>query len=424
MDKKYTIAFSHPIREQLAAVVTSLPDFVVDELSASSIKKNTAEWKSLKMFSNFNNYINFSSVSKISIQERIQKIFGLVNIKIYRTEKDMVFSNGGFLITNKPYVIYMEKATQIFGYTAKNYNKPIGRLMLKNRLGDNNLKYVFFRTETAMSGFLNTFKNDDKIVNLIKQKGRFVYPPTPKFIEPDLERFRNIDTFSFLFVSSAFILKGGKELVNAFNRLCEEFDNVELNLITKLGTIDDETLPKIVSNNKIKLHEPVNRKDLYVDFLIKSHCFVYPTYSDSFSMVINEAISMYLPIITSNFYSIPERVSDGVNGFLFESPFKNYDEKFVIFEEHFSDNNNIIREIYERSNDGKLKYVEDFLYEKMKYLLENKEKAFNLAEGSKRIYLEKMNSDLIIKNTNDLLLKSLSFSGDKPENRIHPSLSE
>lgn len=411
MDKKYTIALAHSFREQLADVVLDLPDFSVLNVDRF-VSTNVREWKAIKMFGSFSSYLNFSSVTSIPIVSRIQKIFGLINFRIVffdRRNVDIFFANGGFLFSRKPYITYIEKATQVFGYTAKNYNKCIGRWLLRNRLEDKKLKYVFFRTETAKKGFINTFKDDARIVRAIEKKGVYVYPPTfPARDNISLERFRNPEKVRFLFISSSFVLKGGAQMVRAFDALSHEMTSVELIIITKIGTIDQETLNVIRKNKKITLKEPMDRATLYTEYLLTSHCLVYPTFSDSFSMVINEAIGSFLPIITSDFFSIPERVRDSKNGFLFPSPYKNYNDEFVIFEEHFSDDENIIRRIYEDDREYRLRHIQKFLYEKMKILATDNDVLFRMAEASKEMYYERLDDIKIKKQVNAYFISAIS----------------
>lgn len=412
MDKKYIIGLTHTFREQLADVILDLKNFLVydpDKL----VTTNVSEWNGIAMFDSFARYINFSSITKIPLVSRIQKILGLINIRYIDRKKyissDVLFANGGFLISNKPYITYLEKATQIFGYTAKNYNKPIGRWLLRNRLKDDNLKFVFFRTETAKIGFINTFSDDAVVKDMIIKKGVSVYPPAfPAEGSESLERFKNPTVVRFLFVSSSFLLKGGVELINAFDRLSKELRDIELTIITKIGTIDDSTLKIIKNHKQIVLIEPMSRDVLYSEYFLKSHCFVYPTYSDSFSMVINEAIGSFLPVITSDFFSIPERIIDGENGFLFKSPFKNYDDRFVIYEEHFSDDVNIIKKIYDAGNSGSLKYVEDFLYRKMKLLATDKDALLKMAQKTKSIYYQKLDRIANRKSVENFFLRAIS----------------
>ncbi len=406
--KPYVLALSHPMRESFSDLVSDLPHFAIDPLTQSQIQQSKHVWKKIPMFQSFEAFLDPASASQKSFFEKVQRTFGLLNVRRFRTNTNVTLANGGFLFTNKPYVIQIEKATQIFGYSARSFRSPIGRFMLRNRLKDKNLSCMVFMTETALIGFRNTFKDDKAISALAKEKSAWCYPPANNPRHASLERFQNIKTISLLFVSSSFLLKGGRELVRAFVRLAEKKRTVHLTLITHKGTIDPESLKLIRQCKQITLVEAgLDRKDLFIRYLNKAHCFVYPTYSDSFSMTVNEAIAAYLPIITSDFFSIPERVQHGKNGYCFKSPFANYSKGFAITEEHFGDQPKINRLIFDAAQAGKLDFVEEFLYTNLLRIANNPSELLRLAQGSKHMYETRTGDHLQRAKIDGLLRKAV-----------------
>lgn len=405
MDKKLKISFSHPIREQLAQIAIGLKDFELSFQSRALIITNKNSWKvkSPTVIEVFSKLLNI-------FKKTLQLKLGLINFKFYRdAQADLYLANGGFLISDKPYVVYAEKSTQLYGYTGKNYNKFLSKKMLKFFLKDQNLKYIFFRTKTGRQGMANIPYFDKKIKKLLKEKSVSIYPPLSNPGKVTLQRFRQKNKIiKFLFVSSIFYEKGGKELLNAFNKLSKEVNDVQLTIITKISKLSNEELTKIKSNKKIILLDAnFSRKELFLNFFNKAHIFIYPTYSDSFAAVINEAISSYLPIITSDFFSIPERVINGYNGFLFKSPFPNYDENMVIYKEHFTKNSFFPDVLFYKDNKIFLFNVENFLYSKMKLLATNKKLLHKMAKNSKKIYKKNMNPVKIREDINNLFLKAV-----------------
>ncbi len=396
---QYKVGLSHFIREQLAEVVLNLPDFDLTKASEQFIVRNSASWAG-----------GASGPSFVSLViKQAQQTLGLINYKKYTDpEADILFANGGFLITDKPYVTYIEKQTQIFGYSAKNYNKIIGKYMLTRFLRDPHLKKIFFRSHTALEGMLNTQEFGPEIKALVQQKGVGMYPPLGNPEVPDLKRFTNPRTVKFLFVSSIFYEKGGKELLHAFDRLSRELPTAELHLVTKINKLTPEDTAFIQQNKAITVYDAAfSRDELFKKFFNQCHVFVYPTYSDSFSAVINEAISAYLPVITSDFYSIPERVHDGVNGFVFKSPFPNYDAHMVIRTEHFKSDSDFPRLLPEWQAGHKLQYVEDFLYDKMLMLARSPHQLSDMATAAKKIYDTELDPALIRSQINTLFWQSL-----------------
>lgn len=405
---KRLISLSHPLREQLAEIVLNLPDFEVEPSSLDQIKSNRSSWKSADSG-------KASWVSRVI--PALQQGLGLVNFRRFTGPGDLAVANGGFLVTDKPYVAYIEKPTQIYGYTGRNYGKPLGRLMLKRFLHDPHLKKLFFRTETALNSMLAVPEFRGEIRKLVQAKGVAVSPPLANPHTPSLERFRSPATLRLLFVSSIFYEKGGLELVHAFNRLSRERNDIELTLITKPERIRPEHRQEIQANSRIKLLEAAfSRDELFARFFNQAHVFVYPTYSDSFSAVVNEALSAYLPVLTSDFFSLPERIEDGKNGFLFPSPFPNYGSDLVIREEHFRSDSSFPRDLPSWQAAGKLAYVEDFLMEKMGLLASDNALLQRLAAGAKRVYEEKLDPVTIRSRINTYFLQSLG--AEEPDQGI------
>lgn len=403
MKKKHIIKLAHPMREMLAEIVLGLDDFELADESKPMILSNRkkADIPGHSANAILDRLRSFVSRTIILVQRRI----GLINFKIVlRRDCDILVAHGGFLITNRPYVTYVEKATQLYGYTAKNYNKKLSLFMLRRFLRSNLLKSIFFLSRAAFDGMMNIEFFDDEIRGLIRSKGVVIYPPVGRSEEADVERFKDVnDGFRFLYISNNFYGKGGLELLHAFNRLWEKTRNTRLVIVTNVASIEESDLQDILKNSGIELHDFIfTREELFRKFFDTCHVLCYPTYSDSFSSVVNEAICSYLPIVTTDFYAIPERVVDGFNGFLCRSPFVNYSKDFVIHSEHFTDQPDFHEIIRSARGSGRLQYIEDFLYEKMKLFSVDTKILYQMALNSKRTYNEKVNSDVIRREINGI----------------------
>lgn len=407
MQKKHIIGMAHPMREMLAEVVLGLENFEISEQSKKMIVTNRktvrkeveTAWR--RKISNL--------ISGVIL--RMQKSIGLINFRFYfRDDCDIAFAHGGFLVTDKPYFTYLEKATQIYGYTGKNYDTWLSKFLLRHFLRDEKLKGIFFLTEAAYKGMLNISSYDDETKDLIRQKGTVVYPPMENLGKSDIDRFlQTKEEIRFLHIASSIYGKGGIEILHAFNRLYKENRHIRLVLVVDTKSVKPEDTEIIRKSRNVEMHDYIfTRKELFDQFLNTSHVFCYPTYSDSFSAVINEAISAYLPIITSDFYSIPERVFDRKNGFVFPSPLPNYDNNFVISEDHFTDQPDFLDRVDAYRIDGRLKYVEDFLYEKMKILSQDSDLRYRMASENKRLYEGTLNPVTIRETVNRLMLNSIS----------------
>lgn len=122
---------------------------------------------------------------------------------------------------------------------------------------------------------------------------------------------------SFVFVGRLVGDKGVNELVEAFDRLSNEFDDIRLHLVgpreEKLDPILVRTSNIISSNNKIL--EFGFQTDVR-PFLAASDVFVLPSYREGFPNVVLEASAMNLPCIVSDVNGATDAIKDGINGMI------------------------------------------------------------------------------------------------------------
>lgn len=155
-----------------------------------------------------------------------------------------------------------------------------------------------------------SFKAADKIrgvaSNLIKE-AKEIAPDKKYFIFPtftDLDDFLNEKEIKFdnfiLFVGSAQKVKGVEYLIEAFNKIKDEFPEFKLVLV-------GEGLP----GGRLTLEETKNK-------MKNCYCLVLPSLSEGLPRVLMEAMALGKPVIGSKVGGIPELIKDGQNGFLFE----------------------------------------------------------------------------------------------------------
>lgn len=130
----------------------------------------------------------------------------------------------------------------------------------------------------------------------------------------------NLDNkFTFCFVGRVVKDKGIDELLNAFDKLSQEFEDIRLLIVGKL----EEDLDPISAHSHTILK--VNRYILNVGFqndirpyLACSDCFVLPTYREGFPNVVLQASAMGLSSIVTNINGCNEIIQNGENGITIE----------------------------------------------------------------------------------------------------------
>ena len=131
---------------------------------------------------------------------------------------------------------------------------------------------------------------------------------------------RNSDSseIRYLYVGRIIPLKGVDNLIFAFNKASQVNSNIRLSII---GNAPDPAYLAKLQNSastKIDFRAFMDSKELQNEYL-NSDVFVFPTRYDPWGLVINEAISYGLPVISSNeSMSAQELIVNGQNGFLYD----------------------------------------------------------------------------------------------------------
>ena len=127
----------------------------------------------------------------------------------------------------------------------------------------------------------------------------------------------------FLYISTQFEIKGGRALIDAFQRASQDNNNIRLDVITFLP---DEYRDQVDKCKYIEVHSAnLMRGKLLKDFVSCSDVLIHPTYADTFGMVVLEAMGYGLAVIATDVYAIKEMVLDGQNGYLLQPPISNWD---------------------------------------------------------------------------------------------------
>ncbi len=107
-------------------------------------------------------------------------------------------------------------------------------------------------------------------------------------------------------------------LLEAFKKLCDHNDNLELRLINyQPQNLEAQNYIKSnLNREKIVFDDPMDN-DAIPEFLNKMDIFVMPSRVESFGVAALEASACKLPIVATTVGGIPEVVVDGVTGILF-----------------------------------------------------------------------------------------------------------
>lgn len=318
---------------------------------------------------------------------RLRQFLGIPNIRIFFDRShDVVFSYGGLLITNKPYVIYIENDIAPYAYNLAISKKKIAKYLFTFFISRPNCKHIIFMSNACKNSFFATSGFSQEMVTVIKKKSSVLSPlaENPGIIQPSS---RNDGVIRFLFIG-LFYMKGGKELLKAFERLLLEYKNIRLTIVTKKELISSEDMKNISRISEITLVS--NEYDppyLFEHFYNTHDVFVYPTYRDSFGAVLVEALAAALPIITTDHYATTEMAVSGYNAYVYPNhPLKDYDPSSLRMLGKYYNPKVFYEDLFAFQQGGHMKPIEDFLYTSMKSLITQPELRHTMGRNSKELY--------------------------------------
>jgi glycosyltransferase involved in cell wall biosynthesis len=156
----------------------------------------------------------------------------------------------------------------------------------------------------------------------------------PGFPVPDPPCRRSSSTFEFLFVGTDFERKGGFDVVEAFGQIAGDHPGARLTVVgpdphapspdpfarswvePKRRERALTTLERLEREDLIRRRALESRETLLQELYPRADAFVMPSLAEGFGFTNVEAMSMGLPVITSDVGPMPEAVEDGETGIL------------------------------------------------------------------------------------------------------------
>lgn len=332
---------------------------------------------------------------KTNLLKIIRRIIGIPNIRVKFTDKDLLFTYGTLLLTNKPYCAYVENGLALFNYDIKIAQNPIARFLFKLFVRMKNCKKIIFMSETSRTSFFSTLKLDKKTEEVARNKSIQCYPLVINHFKNILKSLKNNEPIKFLFAGS-FYLKGGLEMVNAFTKLHDCYENIRLTIITELDGIRPEDLNKIEKIKGIDIYDTKFSETEMLEFFNNNHVFLLPTFRDSFGLVLIEALSAGMPIIANDQYAVKEMVIENYNGFLFPNhPLKDYNTDTFELYGKLSEPYIFYDRLFRLQSEKKMKDIENYLYSSMEKFILNPALIEKFSQNSLDLYNKKFHYQLI-----------------------------
>lgn len=313
-------------------------------------------------------------LAKLSIFDMLGVI---KTVKVKNMDCDIYGSFNRFLNVDKPYFVYVENPTALYHYRLNRVKSFLGFKKVCKKVNDYNLKYIICMSQACKKTFEKLCCKVENPLKLIQ-----IYPLVPEniYINENIIRNRSYDDkIKLLYIAQGirFFSKGGLEVLHAYKRLKEDGNmNISLTVVTSKKDVSTEILSQIESIDGVTL---LDFKLSYEEMqkLYASHnIFLMPSSDDSFNLTVLEAIKSGLPVLGSNLYAIPEMVEDAYNGYLTEPA-------YYFFDKNCMPNPLVWNRRKQTIYSGQCnENVSTFLYEKIKYMINNRDVLCNMSINS------------------------------------------
>jgi len=306
-------------------------------------------------------------------------------------EADLVYTWGCFpLFSPRPFVVEMDNPYGLCYYNLK-FFKLLKPLLRKILLSEKCRKIICI-SEACRQNLIA------ELGPAVGGKAAVVYPYMADNLTAERPPKPETEPVEFLFVSTQFLLKGGREVLRAFERL-----PAGLNSKAHL-TVVSNTPGEFLEQYKNRpwaafLKADLDKAVLHREHFAKADVFVLPTYQDSLGLVFLEALSFGLPIIATAMYATSEFVEDGQNGFIFDPPFPFYNRDWTMNQDLTPDLPEKIRQ------DGEYPEITERVFQGVRALLLDRSLLVRMAARSR----EKFENDFAPPVRNRAFLRALGL---------------
>ena len=192
---------------------------------------------------------------------------------------------------------------------------------IMNLFSRKNFKKLMFRSKAGQET-LSSYGGIDPAT--LGGKVTVVYPAV-RPVADDLVKFSDRDLR--LFFSGDFFRKGGVHVVDAFEQARQRYPGISLTVCcderidfnTPNQSLRTEYLRKINTLPGIINKGRISREELMTEVYPDTDIFLMPTYVETFGMAIVEAMAFGIPVISTNYFAIPEIIENGVSGLLIDT---------------------------------------------------------------------------------------------------------
>jgi len=218
----------------------------------------------------------------------------------------------------KPWITSFETSIPRWGMCA---SKRKNRKGLELIAGDSCKKIIAISECTANIQRQFIMDNAPELFDVITSKMEIIHPAQKMLASPIIKK--SADKIAFTIVGSLFIGKGGKEILNVFNRIIPKYSHVQLNIVSSLLDANKEDFNWCMSiikkyPNNIQYFETLPNHEV-LELFKSSHVGLLPTHAETYGFSVLEAQASGCPVISTDIRALPETNADD-RGWLINVP--------------------------------------------------------------------------------------------------------
>ncbi len=245
-----------------------------------------------------------------SQKKLIRKFFSLIKIPNFTfssKESDINHCANCLSLNRRPWVVDTEIYDQLS--FSCNIRSGYAKMLTKKYLLKDSCRGILPWSESAKMTIFDALKSRE-----IEKKTEVIYPAVPA---PDFRK-RKTDEINLLFAGRNFYGKGGLAALKSMCELTNKYDNVYAKIISSLPP--NIRRKELSDNPRIEITDLISREMLFREIFPKTDIMIHPGYEDTFGIIMLEAMSFGIPVITVDGFARKEIVSDGETGYVIERP--------------------------------------------------------------------------------------------------------
>lgn len=345
---------------------------------------------------------------KVTFVTQIRRFIGIPNLRIRFNQKkneDLYFTYGCLVITNKPYCTYIETGLALYNYDLGIAKNPIAKFLVSFLATRKNCKKLIFFSEASKKSFYSTIQYGEKTKEILLEKSIVIYPPA---IEKKRSLPKSFSGSIKLLFPGTFYIKGGTEVVHAYEKLSEKYTNITLTIITAVHMLRTEDAEHIRKISGITLLDAKLTEQEMIDIYNSHDILLLPTYREGFGLVLIEALAYGMPLIITDQYATKEMVENRVNGFIYpDHPLKDYNPDTYVLLGKYYNPKDFYSDLFRLQKEGRLLPVENFIIKSVEQYLENPELLQKHSEASLKLYREKFDANMVSDQIETVFLDAL-----------------